>query len=181
MQNIADNYVTVRNFEKLLTPKNIYLVPARTPGKPYNCDVSVGECRTKLVMKNVQGSTFFRPDKSYKVFYNASAYSKEKDDELHALLRYLCEKQATSHFTQSIDEFVETTKNNEKFRSLYMSLNIHKDDLLRQGSLIGEKIGFEKGAYQKALETARILKQLGDSVQKIMQVTGLSKQEVETV
>jgi len=123
----------------------------------------------------------FLADKSYKVFYNASAYSKEKDDELHALLRYLCEKQATSHFTQSIDEFVETTKNNEKFRSLYMSLNIHKDDLLRQGSLIGEKIGFEKGAYQKALETARILKQLGDSVQKIMQVTGLSKQEVETV
>ena len=26
-----------------------------------------------------------------------------------------------------------------------MSLNIHRDDLLRQGSLIGEKIGFEKG------------------------------------
>ena len=68
----------------------------------------------KLVMKNVQGSTFFRPDKSYKVFYNASAYGKEKDDELHALLRYLCEKQATSSFTQNIDALVETTKNNEK-------------------------------------------------------------------
>ena len=65
-------------------------------------------------MKNVQGSTFFRPDKTAKVFYNASAYDKEKDDELHALLRYLCKKQATSHFTQSIDELVETTKNNEK-------------------------------------------------------------------
>ena len=114
MQNIADNYVSVRNFEKLLTPKNIYLIPAWTPGKPYDCDVSAGECRTKLVMKNVQGSTFFRPDKSYKVFYNASAYGKEKDDELHALLRYLCEKQATSSFTQNIDALVETTKNNEK-------------------------------------------------------------------
>ena len=123
----------------------------------------------------------FLDDRTTKVFYNTSAYGKEKDNELHALLRYLCEKQATSNFTQTIDELVETTKNNETFRSLYMSLNIHKDDLLRQGSLIGEKIGFEKGAYQKALETARILKQLGDSVQKIMQVTGLSKQEVETV
>ena len=126
-------------------------------------------------------SGLFLADKSYKVFYNASAYGKEKDDELHALLRYLCEKQATSHFTQSIDELVETTKSNEKFRSLYMSLNIHKDDLLRQGSLIGEKIGFEKGAYQKALETARILKQFGDSVQKIMQATGLSQEEVESL
>ena len=130
-------------------------------------------------------SGLFLKDKTAKVFYNASGYDKEKDDELHALLRYLCEKQATSNFTQTIDGLVESTTNNERFRSLYMSLNIHKDDLLRQGSLIGEKIGFEKGvhkgAYQKALETARILKQLGDSVQKIMQVTGLSKHEVETV
>jgi len=39
----------------------------------------------------------------------------------------------------------------------------------------------EEGAAQKALETARILKQLGDPVQKIMQVTGLSKQEVEDI
>ena len=144
-QNIADNYVSVRNFEKLLTPKNTYAVPVRTPGKPYDYDVSAGECRTKLAMKIVQGSTIFRHDRTTKVFYNTSAYGKEKDDELHALLRYLRKKQATSSFTQSIDALVESTKNNEKFRSLYMSLNIHKDDLLRQGSLIGEKIGFEKG------------------------------------
>jgi len=140
-------------------------------------------------------SSLFLDDRTTKVFYNVSAYGKEKDDELHALLRYLCEKQATSHFTQTIDGLVESTKNNEKFRSVYMSLNIHRDDLLRQGSLIGEKIGFERGivagmskgrrqgfsdgAHQKALETARILKQLGDSVQKISQATGLSKQEVE--
>ena len=78
-----------------------------------------------------------------------------------------------------------------------MSLNIHKDDLLREGSQIGEKIGFEKGiaagmrkgrqdgivrgAYQKALETAKILKQLGDPIQKITQATGLTKEEVESV
>ena len=126
-------------------------------------------------------SGLFLKDKTAKVFYNASAYGKEKDDELHALLRYLCEKQVTSSFTQNIDALVETTKNNEKFRSLYMSLNIHKDDLLMAGEKIGFEKGVHKGAYQKALETARILKQLGDSVQKIMQVTGLSKQEVETV
>ena len=62
-----------------------------------------------------------------------------------------------------------------------MSLNIHKDDLLREGTVIGEKIGFEKGAYQTKLKTAKILKQLGDSVQKIMQATGLTKEEVETI
>ena len=142
-------------------------------------------------------SGFFLADKSYKVFYNASAYGKEKDDELHALLRYLCKKQATSNFTQTIDGLVESTKNNEKFRSVYMSLNIHRDDLLRQGSLIGEKIGFERGvvagmrkgrrqgfsdgSHRKALEDAGNLKRLGVSIDIITQATGLSKQEVENI
>jgi len=35
------------------------------------------------------------------------------------------------------------------------------------------------GSRQKALETARILRQFGDSVQKIAQVTGLTVQEIE--
>ena len=138
-----------------------------------------------------EDNTLFLTDKTVKVFYNASAYGKEKDDELHALLRYLCEKQATSHFTQTIDGLVETTKNNEKFRSLYMSLNIHKDDLLRQGSLIGEKIGFEKGLFQgrqdgitvgsrqTALQNAQNLKRLGVSLRIITEATGLSSKEVE--
>ena len=82
-----------------------------------------------------------------------------------------------------------------------MSLNIHKDDLLREGSLIGEKIGFEKGVVagisrgrseglaqgfsegsrQKAIETAKNLLALGLSVEDIAQATGLSKEEVESV
>ena len=45
----------------------------------------------------------------------------------------------------------------------------------------GEERGFSEGSRQKALETATILKQLGDSVQKIMQATGLSKEEVEAI
>ena len=39
--------------------------------------------------------------------------------------------------------------------------------------------GISQGSRQKALETAKLLKQLGDSVQKIMKVTGLSKADVE--
>ena len=43
------------------------------------------------------------------------------------------------------------------------------------------RIAFADGSHQKALETARILKQLGDSVKKIMQATGLTQEEVESV
>ena len=41
--------------------------------------------------------------------------------------------------------------------------------------------GISQGVYQEALETAKILKQLGDSVKKIMQATGLSQEEVEAI
>ena len=39
--------------------------------------------------------------------------------------------------------------------------------------------GISQGSRQAKLEIAKLLKQLGDSVQKIMQVTGLSKADVE--
>ena len=50
---------------------------------------------------------------------------------------------------------------------------------LDEGEARGKPLGLAEGSRQKALETARILKQFGDSVQKIVQVTGLTVQEVE--
>jgi len=50
---------------------------------------------------------------------------------------------------------------------------------LAEGKSLGLAEGEARGSRQKALETAQMLKQFGDSVQKIMQVTGLSKEEVE--
>ena len=41
--------------------------------------------------------------------------------------------------------------------------------------------GISRGSRQKALETARILKQLGDPIQKIVQATGLTQAEVEAL
>ena len=52
---------------------------------------------------------------------------------------------------------------------------------LAEGKSVGLAEGEVRGSRQKALETARILKQFGDSVQKIVQVTGLTVQEVETL
>ena len=65
--------------------------------------------------------TLFLDDKSAKVFYNVDAYGKEDEPELSALLEYLCERRATSGFTQHIDELVEKAKRNEKFRSTIKS------------------------------------------------------------
>ena len=137
----------------------------------------------------------FLDDKSYKVFYNVGAYGKEDEPELSALLEYLCERRATSGFTQHIDALVEKAKRNEKFRSWYMSLNIHEDDLRRESLQLGEKIGFERGvaagirrgrrdgiaagSYQKARETAKLMAERKYPLSEIHLMTGLSEAEIE--
>ena len=164
-----------------------------------------GEGLPVYTFRNVcsENGSIFLDDKSYKVFYNVGAYGKEDEPELSALLEYLCERRATSGFTQHIDELVEKAKRNEKFRSWYMALNIWKDDLLREGSQQGEKIGFERGvaagirkgrrdgllqgrrdgiatgAYQAKRETAKILSGMQMSLEEIAKATGLSESEIK--
>ena len=43
------------------------------------------------------------------------------------------------------------------------------------------EIAFSDGSYQKALETARLMKQANCELDFIMQMTGLSKEEVENI
>ena len=84
-------------------------------------------------------------DKSYKVFYNASAYEKESDKELFALLQYISRKQASSPLTDEINGLVEQAKRNEAFRSSYLSMNLREYDLRRMGREEGIAIGERRG------------------------------------
>ncbi|UTC68520.1 MULTISPECIES: Rpn family recombination-promoting nuclease/putative transposase [unclassified Treponema] len=58
---------------------------------------------------------------------------------------------------------------------------VQRQESLMIGIKQGIEQGITQGSYQKAIETARLLKQFGDSIQKITQVTGLSELEVEAL
>ena len=58
---------------------------------------------------------------------------------------------------------------------------VQRRESLMIGLQQGIEQGFSNGSRQKALETAKILKQFGDSVQKIAQATGLTQEEVEAI
>ena len=66
-----------------------------------------------------------------------------------------------------------------KGKSLGLAEGIERG--IEQGMQQGMQQGFSDGSRQAKLETARILKQLGDSITKIVQATGLSKAEVEHI
>ena len=129
------------------------------------------------------------PDGTTKVILNSKAAGKEKNPELKAFLEYMNGKKSEDTFVKELEQRITEIKHNDKRRHDYMIMTAFEADAKRMGRLEGRsegirqgiQQGFADGAHQKALETARVLKQLGDSVKKIMQVTGLSRKEVEAL
>ncbi|MGP1459808.1 MAG: Rpn family recombination-promoting nuclease/putative transposase [Treponema sp.] len=117
-------------------------------------------------------------DKSYKVFYNTSAYEKECDKELFALLQYISKKRTDSPFTDEIDGLVEQAKRNEMFRSNYLSMNLREYDLRRMGREEGIAIGEKRGVLTNKLDNARNMLADGLSAE---QVARCIKLPIETV
>ena len=86
-----------------------------------------------------------------------------------------------SPFIRKVDRYIKELKENEERRKEYMLIQAFEMDARKDGIQQGKSIGLAEGSRQAKLETARILKQLGDSVKKIMQATGLTQEEVESI
>ena len=109
----VDNLLRGQSYAEL---KESYVIFICTQD-PFGKDLPVYTFRSVCCENN----SIILDDKSVKVFCNTGAYGKEREAELSALLEYLCERRATSGFTQHIDALVEKAKRNEKFRSLIKS------------------------------------------------------------
>ncbi|UTC63977.1 Rpn family recombination-promoting nuclease/putative transposase [Treponema sp. OMZ 788] len=110
-------------------------------------------------------------DGTKKVIINAEAFGGTQDKELKYFLEYLKTGKVKSEFTRRIEKMIQTIKNNEQARQEYRLMSTFEMDARDKG--------FSEGTYNNKRETAKILKQLGDSTQKIIQVTGLSESEIE--
>ena len=96
-------------------------------------------------------------------------------------------------FIQKIEQRIREVKENEQLRKEYMLINSFERDARNDGWKAGMQEGMQAGmqagiaqgrseGFSDGLkQTAKILKQLGDSTQKIMQATGLSQAEVEAL
>ena len=108
-----------------------------------------------------------------KIILNANAFNTAGSKDLQGFLQYVKTGKVTTEYTGRIEQMIQTVKHNEQLRQEYHILPAALMDAFAEGE--------SRGARQKALETAKILKQFGDSIQKIMQATGLSKEEVEAL
>ena len=112
-------------------------------------------------------------DKSLKVIYNASAYEKEKDDKIRALLRFVqTNEPGTDDFSNRLSEIVEELKENEQFKENYARMNLHDRDLIREA---------KREAYaEKAVEAAtNLLRMKLGTLEQIAQAQGLPLDQVQ--
>ena len=115
-------------------------------------------------------------DKTIKVIYNASAYKKEEDSLIRDFLHFIYTNQpGEDDLSKRLSKLVEKCKENEKFRSDYLAVNLHDYDIryeaLQEGAAIGEQ--------KKAIESAMNLLNEGDSPEKVARCIGLPLEEVK--
>ena len=111
-------------------------------------------------------------DKTTKVVYNSSAWEKEKDQWLRNYLHYIFTNETgEDDFSRELSTAVEKKKQDEKFRSLYLSMNLHDRDIRMEA--------MKEAKEQKALEaTINLLKMNVLTPEQIAQATGLPLEKV---
>ena len=129
----------------------------------------IGKNRPIYTFENIclEDKNISLQDGTKKVIINAEAFKDTKNKELKEFLEYLKTGKTKSEFTREIETMIQAVKNNEQARQEYRLMSTFEMDARY------------KGIYETKRETAKILKQLGDSLQKIMQVTGLPESEIE--
>ena len=125
-------------------------------------------------------------DGTTKIIVNSTA-SEKAEENLKAFLSYMNGQCPNTAFTKKLEEKVNQTKEDEEKRREYMLLKSFEMDARRagiqegiaQGRSEGLQVGIAQGSYQKALETAKNLIDIGLSAENISKATGLSREEIE--
>ena len=121
------------------------------------------------------------PDGTTKVILNSEAADKEKNPELKAFLEYMNGKKSENEFVSELEQRIAEIKDNDQRRHDYMIMTAFEADAKRMGRLEGRSEGFADGAYQKALETAKLMRIHNYPIAEICEMTGLPKHEVEAI
>ena len=118
-------------------------------------------------------------DETTKIIFNSTAYNKEKNLEISAFLKYIKTKVPTSNLTDKINNMVEEQKENDKFRTEYLSMNLHDRDITRKAFTEGREEGISQGAELTKIETAKNMIQKHLAVELIAECTGLPLEKIQ--
>ena len=118
-------------------------------------------------------------DGTKKVIMNAQAFSKAADKELKGFLEYVKTGTVNTEYTGRIETMIQAVKNNEQARQEYRFMSGFEMDAREKGRSEGIAQGFSDGSRQKALETAKLMKNMNYPISDICTISGLSVEEIE--
>ncbi|UTC78495.1 PD-(D/E)XK nuclease family transposase [Treponema sp. OMZ 799] len=125
-----------------------------------------------LNLAKVKDQENIEHDEKKKKLYNWLKFIETYDPEVRKMLAQ------ESPMIAKADAAIQVMEMSPKEKWLYENRMKYEHDKA-SWKHVGYREGFDQGAYQNKLETAKLLKQLGDPIQKIVQVTGLPVEEIE--
>lgn len=129
----------------------------------------------------VEDKTIPLRDGTKKIILNANAFKEADSQELQGFLQYVKTGEVTTKYTGRIEKMIQTVKQSELARKEYRILPAALMEAMDEGEARGLERGLAEGSRQKALETARLMKQANCEIPFIEKMTGLSKAEVEAI
>ena len=107
----------------------------------------------------------------YKVFVNTLGNKQGLKAPLQSFIDYINTGEPSDRFTEKLNAAVALQRADDRKAAYYMTWE--------QEQMEAEARGRKEGKHEALLATARQMKADGVAVDKIMQYTGLSKEEVE--
>ena len=129
----------------------------------------LGKNRSIYTFENIclEDKNISLQDGTKKVIINAEEFKDTKNKELKEFLEYLKTGKTKSEFTREIETMIQAVKNNEQARQEYRLMSTFEMDAR------------EKGAYDKSIETAKLMKMEKLDISLIKKITGLPESEIE--
>ena len=115
-------------------------------------------------------------DGTEKIFLNTTAKDTTNlDGELRLFYDYIKERTAQTDFTKELDATISRMKQEKEERQMYLTYTSRMMECRQDGY----EEGLERGAYQKALETAKTMLSLGLPLDQIQLCTSLPLDAVQ--
>lgn len=134
------------------------------------------------LLSKPEKACFFN-DEAYKIFFNCSDYDKIKNEtEQKNVLQFFKDGKETSAFSQRLKQLETSAKMNAQWRQQYMTwemeMNIQYHKGFDKGYNDGIEQGRTEGIEQEKRSTALKLVEMRLPVEQIIQITGLSVEEI---
>ncbi len=122
-------------------------------------------------------SELYLQDGVKKIIINVDAVENTKDEDLKAFLKYMKTGVSNNEFTRRLNSMVETIKDKVTARTEYNFV----PGYIMDAKYEAHEEGYKQGSHQQAIETAKILKSLGDPLDKIAKATKLGIEEIQNL